>query len=156
MRVTSQGHTELQTCMRCVVTGCYVMSQCGSSFDQHLLHCTPALFLQVEIYCERLKDLLNLDAAPDDLAVQCDSAHGYHVGGAVKHRARSAGEMMAVINTGLSNRVRCCSCLSLQGALLAFAAVLRKEVAILLQQQLNHKHLVLIRQACRRAASVQC
>jgi Kinesin motor domain len=61
------------------------------------------LHLQVEIYCERLKDLLNTDS--EELAIGRDAVHGCHVSGARRVTAGSSNDLMTVLHQGLENRV---------------------------------------------------
>jgi hypothetical protein len=58
---------------------------------------------QVEIYCEKLKDLLN--PACEDLGITRDNIHGCHVSGARSEPASNSEEMMSLLQQGLDNRV---------------------------------------------------
>lgn len=59
--------------------------------------------LQIEIYCEKLKDLLDLRS--EDLSIQRDTSHGCHVMGARERLARCAQDMLDTVKEGLANRV---------------------------------------------------
>jgi Kinesin motor domain len=63
--------------------------------------------VQVEIYCEKLRDLLSIDKASESLAIQNHPELGYHVAGAAVMGMKSADELLQTIDTGLTNRVRC-------------------------------------------------
>lgn len=59
----------------------------------------------VEIYCERIRDLLR--PGPEDLPVQRHPQHGFaHAAGASEFGVTSEAEMMAFVTTGIANRVR--------------------------------------------------
>jgi hypothetical protein len=58
---------------------------------------------QVELYCEKLKDLLDLEAK--ELSIQRDEQHGCHVSGAWTRPASTSEEMLSIIRHGLDNRV---------------------------------------------------
>ena len=60
--------------------------------------------VQVEIYCERLRDLLSTTTASEDLSVQRDAVYGYYVAGTVRQTAADAPELQRVIDAGLTNR----------------------------------------------------
>lgn len=65
----------------------------------------PLIFtaLQIEIYCEKLKDLLDPQCV--DLSIQRDTTHGCHVMGARERLSRCARDMLDTVKEGLENRV---------------------------------------------------
>lgn len=74
-------------------------SHCRACSLAHL----DLFLLQIEIYCEKLKDLLDPKCA--DLSIQRDSTHGCHVMGARERPARFPKDMLDTVEEGLANRV---------------------------------------------------
>ena len=74
------------------------------------LSCLQLTASVVEIYCERIRDLLSAEpGAGEGLAVQQDRVRGIVIPGACEVPARSEGELMRVMQLGLARRMTACT-----------------------------------------------
>ena len=74
------------------------------------LSCLQLTASVVEIYCERIRDLLSAEpGAGEGLAVQQDRVRGIVIPGACEVPARSEGELMRLMQLGLARRMTACT-----------------------------------------------
>ncbi|BDA49789.1 Kinesin heavy chain [Coccomyxa sp. Obi] len=58
----------------------------------------------VEIYCERIRDLLSSDAGSDNLVVQQDRQRGVYIAGATQVPVQTESELVALMQQGIAKR----------------------------------------------------